>query len=333
MKKFELNITLKDWIYIITISVLFSSLITTMIYLSIDAEPYQGIIAGTLLGFCLGILSFGLIGINNKFILPLIKKPSIWWISSAIFAFISGFSGFYLAYYLSKILSIEIPEPLRDKLDIFAIFVGSLNYFIGLLLYLFINMKTKKIELENLIIESRLLALNTQLNSHFLFNILNSIIELINIDSKKAEKALIILSKFLRKVLKEDDLIFISDEIENVKTYVELENLRYGNMINLKISDSIMEIWDFKIPKFSIQLIIENAVKHGFMGKELNIEIATENLPDKIKIYIKNNGKVAEELKFGIGLNNLAKRISLLCKGYIQYKEAEKTEFIINIPK
>lgn len=332
MKKFELKVTFKDWLFINFIAILFSLLVTSIIYISLNLNLYSGLITGAVLGFCLALFSFSLISINNKYILPHIKNSVLWWIISALFAFLAGFFGFYFAYFIIRALSINLPQILRTKIHIFALFVGLINYLIGLIIYLFINMRSKKTELESLITEGRLLSLNTQLNSHFLFNVLNNITELITINKDMAEKALLNLSRFLRKVFKEGDLVSVSEELENVKTYVELENLRYENLIRLEITGDT-HILDFLIPKFSIQLIVENAIKHGFTGKELNIKVHFENLKNFLKIHIKNDGKPVGEMKFGIGLTNLSRRINLLCKGKIEYREVDNPEFIISLPK
>jgi sensor histidine kinase YesM len=332
VNKFELRVSFKDWIFIIFLAIIFASLLTSLIYLSLGKESLDALFTGSIIGFCLAVLSFTLISINNYYILPKIKNPLIWWLLSALFAFTAGILGFYLAYFLVKSLNLELPSVFKDNLHRIALIVGALNYLIGLLIYLFIRMKTKKTELETLLNESRLIALNTQLNSHFLFNVLNSITELINIDPKRAEEAMVKLSRFLRKAFNLEELIPLSEELENVKTYIALENLRYRNMINLKIAGD-EEILKTQIPKFSIQLLVENAVKHGFNGNPLNIEIDYKEKTDKILISVKNDGKAIENFRAGTGLTNLSKRISILCNGSVDFKKAEKTEFIIILPK
>lgn len=332
MNKFELKVSFKDWIFIIFLAIIFASLLTSLIYLSFGKEFFDALITGGILGFCLALFSFTLISINNYYILPKIRSPLVWWLISAFFAFTAGILGFYLAYFLVKSLNLEIPIVFKDYLHRFALIVGALNYLIGLLIYLFIRMKTKKTELETLLNESRLIALNTQLNSHFIFNVLNSITELINIDPKRAEEAMVKLSRFLRKAFNLKELIPLSEELENVSAYIELENLRYRNMINLKIMGD-EEILKIQIPKFSIQLLAENAVKHGFNGNPLNIEIEYKEKTDKIVISVRNDGKAIENFRAGTGLTNLSKRISILCSGSVEFKKAEKTEFIIILPK
>lgn len=331
MKKFELKITPLDWILIITVAILFSSSIAIIIYKTLNADWQDGLLVGSVLGFCLAIFSILFVTLNNLYILPKISKPYVWWIFSAIFSSLAGYIGFYSAFFLVKIFIIPIPENILNNINTLAVFSAFLNYLTGLLIYLFVNMKTKKQELESLLAESRILSLNIQLNSHFLQNVLNSIAELIRIDSEKAEEALIKLSRFLRKVLKEQDIIPISEEVENVKGYVELENLRYGGLIKLKIisSDKAQNIL---IPRFSIQLLVENAIKHGFTGSELNIEIIFDISNSLCQIKISNDGKPVKDLRFGTGLKNLSKRLKILCNGKLELGDRKKNEFLIKIP-
>lgn len=332
MKTFELSIRLRDWVFIKTVAIVFSSIITVIIYILLGLQPYHGLITGAILGGCLTLMSFTFIGLSNKFVLPKIYRQTLWWIVSAVFSFFAGCSGFYLAYLVVSLLPLKIPSILEEKAMLLSALTGVLNYLIGLLIYLFINSRAKRTELESLLTESRLHALNTQLNSHFLFNILNSISELISIDGKKAEEAVLKLSKFLRRTLRETDLICLSEELENVKTYVELENIRYNGLIELKIElqESFLSI---KIPKFSVQLIVENAVKHGFTGQRLQIDIFGEDTERFLKIHIRNNGRLPERINFGTGLKNLQRRVKILCNGYIEFRISNQLEFTINLPK
>lgn len=332
MNKFSLKITFTDWLFITIVAVFFSSSLSIIIHTTLNLSWKSGFISGGILGFCLSLLSIVFISLNNKFILPKIRNHTVWWIFSALFAYFAGYFGFYTAYYATKIIGIPIPEQIESNISVLAFFSGLLNYLVGLLIYLFVNMKAKKQELEHLLMEGRIISLNTQLNSHFLFNVLNSIIELIKTDTNRAEEGLIKLSRFLRKALNESHLVELSEEIENVKTYIELENLRYGGLIRLKLGD-FKNSSNIKIPRFSIQLLVENAIKHGFSGKELNIEIFFENLASHLRIHVCNDGREIRELSYGIGLSNLSKRLKLLCNGDLEFINPKKNEFVITIPK
>ena len=187
-------------------------------------------------------------------------------------------------------------------------------------------MKYKNEEIKTQILETKLKALENELNPHFLFNALNSVSELIYEDPKKAEIAVIEISKFLRNAINKESLISLETEISMIKTYINIENVRFNEKIILNISD-FAEYKNIKIPKFSIQLLVENAIKHGFMGKNLNIDINFS----KDKIRVQNDGKIADNIKFGTGLSNLQKRLELQKVGNLSFEILDdKMVFIIN---
>ncbi len=83
-----------------------------------------------------------------------------------------------------------------------------------------------------------------------------------------------------------------------------------------------------EVPKFSIQLLVENAIKHGFIAKkELRIYLSYDTAQNRI--ILQNNGKAMKSTKFGTGLNNLAQRLNLLCKGKIEITDKETPTFTI----
>ena len=144
---------------------------------------------------------------------------------------------------------------------------------------------------------------------------------------EKAENAVIEISKFLRNAINKESLITLETELSMVKTYVNIENVRFDEKIVLHIKD-FSEFKNIRIPKFSIQLLVENAIKHGYLGKVLNININFSN----DKIMVQNDGKIANIVKFGTGLSNLQKRLELQRVGDLEYKiEDKKMKFIIKI--
>jgi LytS/YehU family sensor histidine kinase len=186
-------------------------------------------------------------------------------------------------------------------------------------------MRNEKEEVDHHYVQSRLRSLETQLNPHFLFNALNSIAELIHQDQNKAETAILKVSTFLRNTMDEKALIPLSDELRNVRHYIELENIRFSDRIQMEIGDDMPRV---EVPKFSIQLLVENAIKHGFKDKEvLNISLMYNKANNSL--VIQNNGKSMKNTHFGTGLTNLAQRLKLLCKGRIEITDKERPAFTI----
>jgi LytS/YehU family sensor histidine kinase len=171
-------------------------------------------------------------------------------------------------------------------------------------------------------------SLETQLNPHFLFNALNSIAELIHHDKDKAEMAVLKVSAFLRNSMNEKALLCLEDEIRNVKDYVELENIRFSGKIKLHIEGRPK---NWSIPKFSIQLLVENAIKHGYnpAKEQLNIWLSFDDA--KKIIILKNDGNAMKSQKFGVGLSNLNQRVELLCHGKIEIIDTLEPTFYIYV--
>lgn len=327
MQSVELKVSPRDWLYIIIIGAFFGFFISLCFYfVSYDLQNYSTIIFSTSSAIFISLFAFLLITISNKFILPKVNKK-FWYTISFIFSFLSGFLGFTFSFILFSFSDFKIINIISPFWIFISITIGFLTFLVGLILHQFISMKYKNESIKNQILETKLKALENELNPHFLFNALNSVSELIYQDQKKAEDAIIHISKFLRNAINKDSLISLETEVSMVKTYVNIENIRFDEKIVLNIDD-LKEYKNVQIPKFSIQLLVENAIKHGFLGKVLNIDIKFfEN-----SIIVQNDGKIIKEINFGTGLSNLSKRLELQKVGYLKSDTLDdKIQFIIEL--
>ena len=137
-------------------------------------------------------------------------------------------------------------------------------------------------------------------------------------------------ASFLRQTLEKKTKISLQDELTFVKNYVWIENMRFNQEICLHILNNIET--KCYIPKFSIQLLVENAIKHNKKhSKVLNIEINIyKDLSNHLVIDVIDDGDGFENLKLGIGLTNLKERIELLHGGRLVYTRLHnKTIFTI----
>ncbi|MDN5128800.1 histidine kinase [Aliarcobacter butzleri] len=233
--------------------------------------------------------------------------------------------GFILTYFIFSKFDIEVIIFISGFWLNISIVVGFLTLLIALILHQFVFLKNKNNQIQKEILESKLKSLENELNPHFLFNALNSVSQLIYIDKKKAEDAVLQLSKFLRNAINKESLVYLQNEIFMVQTYVNIENIRFDNKIVLHIDD-YNDFKLIKIPKFSIQLLVENSIKHGYLGKELNIFITFE----KNLIKVSNDGKKNSNIKFKTGLSNLENRLRLLNIGELHFLiENENMTFCI----
>ncbi|WP_198304401.1 sensor histidine kinase [Arcobacter vandammei] len=325
MLKNELEISLKDWLNILIIGLLFGFFQSLIFYfLNESLQNSSTIIFSVSTAFFISIFAYILISFSNNFLLPKIPNK-LWTFFSLIFSFLSGFLGFILGYFIFLKTGSNIIILIKNFWFFLAIVVGFLTLLIALILHQFVSLKNKNNQIEKEILESKLKSLENELNPHFLFNALNSVSQLIYIDKKKAEDAVLQLSKFLRNAINKESLVTLENEILMVQTYVGIENIRFDNKVVLHIDD-YKDLKFVKIPKFSIQLLVENGIKHGYLGKELNIYIKF-NINS---ITVLNDGKKSSNIKFKTGLSNLENRLKILNIGKLEYiSDSENMAFSI----
>jgi two-component system, LytTR family, sensor kinase len=324
MQPLTLNIPFKEWLRVIGVALFFAITLSVLNYFLLSASLMDGLMFGVLLGVSLSICAFVFTSALNHFLLPTIS-PRYWLLIAGISSFNVGFIGTFLTYALCHFFHVMLLVKFEAHILLFAFFIGVLSYVVSYLLYQFVMVNYAKEYHQKLLMESRLKSLERQLNPHFLFNALNSLSELLHVSPHKAEKALLDLSDFLRFSMKENARITLSDEIENVKRYVGLENIRFGGkiLLDMTIDKTLLQHY---VPKFSIQLIVENAIKHGFNAKPLAVWIDAHKDEDLV-IIIGNDGKPMMESSFGIGLCNLQERLGLLCQGEIILTDTTKPTF------
>ncbi len=179
--------------------------------------------------------------------------------------------------------------------------------------------KSKKQELDNVSLEMsknefELKNLRSQLNPHFLFNALNSIKALIDIEPKTAKSSVTLLAQLMRNSLNmgKETSVNLSDELELVRNYLDLEKLRFEDRVNV-IWEVQEDMLQNKIPPFLLQTQVENAIKHGISrkieGGDIRIKIFTEGHQNIYQIW--NTGKLLISDESGIGVENSKKRLNL----------------------
>ena len=326
----ELKISYKDWIYIILVGASFGFLMSLFFYfLSLELKQVGTIYFSVFTAVSISLFAFFLINLSNNYILPYVDKK-FWYLISFIFSFCSGSLGFTFSFLLFSLFEgINVIDLINPYWGYLSITIGFLTFLIGLILHQFISMKYRNESNKSEVLESKIKALENELNPHFLFNALNSVSELIYIDQKKAERAVLDISSFLRNAIYKGSLITLENEINMLKTYVNIENIRFADKIKLNI-DVNPKHYYLMLPKFSIQLLAENAIKHGYSQKELEINVKFDD--ESNSILVTNNGKITEKLKFGTGLNNLSNRLSFHNIGKLEYEiQDDKMIFIIKI--
>jgi signal transduction histidine kinase len=184
------------------------------------------------------------------------------------------------------------------------------------------NKQIELAQLEQQLSNAQLKAIKGQLEPHFLFNTLNTISSLMEINVKDAQKVVSQLGALLRTVLEKNKrkLIPFEEELEFIKNYLNIEQVRFQD--RLKITYNIASRTnDFPIPSLILQPLVENAIKHGFArttGEGL-IEVAATLEDEQIQISITDNGQGTElsqeaMLQKGQGLQIVEDRLKLLYK-------------------
>lgn len=183
-------------------------------------------------------------------------------------------------------------------------------------------------------------ALQSQINPHFLYNTLDTILWLVEFgENEKAIKVTKNLGMLLRNSLNiDEDFVKLDKEIEHAKNYLDIQKIRYDNKFTYEFIKKI-ETSSLYVPKLILQPIIENAIYHGIREKKSKsyIKIIVEKNPEYLIIKIIDNGLGPKEKKEniptklgGIGMENVNYRIKLLCgEKYNLKMQREKDETIV----
>jgi len=171
-------------------------------------------------------------------------------------------------------------------------------------------------EQKSLLVLSELKLARAQVNPHFLFNALNTIIAILRRDSDRSRELLIHLSNFFRKNLKRSsDVSTLAEELEHVGAYLEIEKARFEGRLLVE-TDVDPALVRHDMPSFTLQPIVENAFKHGFSGMlgEGRVTIRARELDGAVLVEVEDNAGAWKEPKgeVGLGMQIVDKRLKNL---------------------
>lgn len=176
------------------------------------------------------------------------------------------------------------------------------------------QLKLLQMQQQNTTFELELLR--AKINPHFLYNVHNTIAGLIAKDPQKAERMVLLLSKFFRFTLSKSSATYhsIIDEIDIIKTYLELQSIRYETRLSYDIhADGT--ILNLQMPSFILQPLVENAIKHGIekISGKGSITVDIKLLDQKINIKVADTGADFPEFPgTGTGLQTVYNKLRLL---------------------
>ena len=237
--------------------------------------------------------------------------------------------------------------PLKEKNDV----NGTLKIFfdtaekiteknrylmIGLSHLISTQMEISKVEnLISLLKYSELKALQSQINPHFLFNVLNTMTSLIRTNPEKAREVTIDLSRYLRYNLDNNvKSVELIKELNQIDNYIKIEKARFGDKLNI-IYDVDENLYNFQIPSLIIQPLVENSIKHGILKKRENgyVKVIVKKIDKDIEVIIEDDGvgieqtvidNLDKQIQENIGLKNVHQRLKLLYGEGLNIKKLEQ---------
>ena len=277
--------------------------------------------------------------LNLKLLFPVfLEKGKYFLYSISVLALISLGAGFYIILFDNWIDHIFSGYY-------FIAYYGFSDISLYFVIYIFVSsllrlargwFQLQELEKEKTVAELK--ALKSQVNPHFLFNSLNSIYSLARKNSPTVPEKVIQLSDLMRHVIynSDDDFILLSKEVEMVRNYIELQNLRTPE--NEKIEIEVTGEVDGKnVAPLIFLPFVENSFKHGLKSGAKNpfVKIKIEVIENDLIFDIENSkGKAPEinETKYrGIGIENVKKRLDLIYPGRHSLKitETENTFIVV----
>lgn len=317
------------------------SLITTIVYHKNHLNPISAVV---LVGFCVSFANTFLIWESVRQVIYFSRKKYPHVEQTAKRIMYQSFLAILITFFITVLLDFFCTNIVAKKeFRPFSSFLtGLLPTFIVTLLYetVFffeswkINVrKTEALAREN--VQTQLDSLKSQLDPHFLFNSLNTLSFLID-DNEPAQKYLEHLADVYRYVLvsRQKDTVSLQEEMDFVNAYIYLNKIRFRENLMLESYISPKSL-DKKIIPLSLQMLVENAIKHNIVSKEkpLTITISDIMLEDKGYLVVENNfqEKKTFEKSTKVGLQNISNRYQLLTSKLILIEKNERF-FKVELP-
>lgn len=214
--------------------------------------------------------------------------------------------------------SVVFLENFHPTLSLIILFYYGLLIVLGIswLVKQLINQIKFLLQLKSEKTSAELLHLKSQVNPHFFFNMLNNLYGLVGKDDKKAQDLILKLSDLMRYSIYEGqkDFVPISEEVEYLKNYIELNKMRYHKKIDIRFDAQIEG--EYKVRPLLFILLLENAFKHGVEKLRDNAYVHINIIAheEQVQFSVENNFDSSEKENQegkGIGLKNLKRRLQL----------------------
>jgi len=325
------------------LSLVFTGFLTGMLtYGYVHFNGFQNTRESLLSGL-LGILIAYLIHFSNRFIdtlVPWKKQPGLRLLAGILSHLVIGLVLVFGILWIYNLFIGESSIFIEDTNDIFvkigillfcAVLSYNIVYFAFYSFYEYSKGQVMQVKLQRKQTQLQLNALKSQLSPHFLFNSMNTLSSLFQKDTQRAESFIRSLASSYEYVLNkyESPLVTISEELDFVEAYCFLMRTRFGEHLVLD-TQFAKEVLQNKVPPLTLQMLVENAVKHNVMGPSQLLEI--KMTVDGQKIIVTNNktSKRPQLDSLKIGLRNIRSRYELLANKSIEVIDDSK--FTVKLP-
>lgn len=195
-------------------------------------------------------------------------------------------------------------------------------------------MQSRAKELEKQQLLNEVALLKTQVNPHFLFNSLSILSALVHVDANLAEQFIEHLSRSYRYILeqKEQPLVSLRTELEFIRAYTFLLKIRFENKFDLQFNIDENLLDHYRIAPLTLQLLIENAVKHNKMSAKEPLLIGVYAEKNVLVVTNPLQPRPVKEPSTGTGLSNIKARYALLTDRPVQAGEMPDGTFVVRIP-
>ncbi len=291
----------------------------------------------------LGAIVLLLVTVSNGFLniyVPFKKFPGLRLLSGILWDVVLGFLLIwvsYLGYITLWQIQIEadVQMELLTKLAILLFCVSILYNIIYFAFYAYNNYvrgQLMELQLERKQAELQLNVLKSQLSPHFLFNSINTLATLFEKDIERAEVFIRALGTSYQYTLEkyQSSLVRLSEELVFAKAYIVLIETRFGAAckIDLQIDKEMM---DKRLPPLSLQLLIENAVKHNGFDVQQPLLVKVNGANNRITVSNKKSLKKLKMSSTKLGLKNITSRYALLGDSAVEINNGN-THFVVHIP-
>ena len=193
------------------------------------------------------------------------------------------------------------------------------------------RLRAERLEKEN--VQAQFAALKSQVNPHFLFNSLSILSSLVHADAELSEKFIDQLSRAYRYILeqKDNERVLLKTELEFIQAYRFLLNIRFENKFDVVVNVPEADQSRYSIAPLTLQLLVENAVKHNRMSAKEPLRVQINLEGDGLVVRNNRQLRPQSEASTGVGLQNIINRYALLTERPVWVGENEGS-FVVKIP-